>query len=31
MTCLIGYIIAGFDKEKRGLHDMICRTRVVKE
>lgn len=31
MTCLIGYIIAGFDKEKRGLHDMICKTRVIKE
>jgi len=26
----IGYIIAGFDSEKRGLHDMICDTRVVR-
>jgi uncharacterized RDD family membrane protein YckC len=26
----IGYIIAGFDAQKRGLHDMICDTRVVK-
>ena len=25
----IGYIIAGVDKEKRGLHDMLCDTRVV--
>ena len=28
---LIGYIMAGFDKEKRALHDMICGTRVIKE
>jgi uncharacterized RDD family membrane protein YckC len=26
----IGYIIVGFDAQKRGLHDMICDTRVVK-
>ena len=26
----IGYIIAGFDPEKRALHDMICDTRVIK-
>lgn len=25
----IGYIMAGVDREKRGLHDMICDTRVV--
>lgn len=25
----IGYIFAGVDKEKRGLHDMLCDTRVV--
>lgn len=25
----IGYIMAGVDKEKRGLHDMLCDTRVV--
>lgn len=25
----IGYIIAGADKEKRGLHDILCDTRVV--
>ena len=31
LTCCIGYIIAGFDKEKRALHDMICSTRVIKE
>jgi uncharacterized RDD family membrane protein YckC len=29
MTCLIGYIIAAFDNEKRALHDHICTTRVV--
>ncbi len=29
-TCLIGYIIAFFDKpETRALHDRICNTRVV--
>lgn len=27
---LIGFIMAGFDSEKRGLHDMICDTRVVR-
>jgi uncharacterized RDD family membrane protein YckC len=26
----IGYIMAGFDEEKRALHDRICDTRVVK-
>ena len=25
----IGYIIAGFDLEKRSLHDRICETRVI--
>jgi len=30
MTLLIGYIMVGFDSQKRGLHDMICDTRVVK-
>jgi uncharacterized RDD family membrane protein YckC len=29
MICYIGYIIAGFDAEKRALHDHICSTRVV--
>lgn len=28
-TCAIGYIIAGFDAEKRALHDHICSTRVI--
>ena len=28
MLC-IGYILAGLDKEKRGLHDIICDTRVI--
>ena len=26
----IGFIIAGFDSEKRAMHDMICDTRVIK-
>jgi uncharacterized RDD family membrane protein YckC len=29
MTLTIGYIIAGFDTEKRALHDHICGTRVI--
>jgi uncharacterized RDD family membrane protein YckC len=29
LTFTIGYIIAGFDAEKRSLHDHICGTRVV--
>ena len=28
-TLLIGYIIAAFDEEKRGLHDRLCNTRVI--
>lgn len=27
----IGYIMAGFDEEKRALHDRICATRVIKK
>ena len=27
----IGYIMAGFDDEKRTLHDRICSTRVVRK
>jgi uncharacterized RDD family membrane protein YckC len=26
---MIGYIMAGFDDEKRALHDRICETRVI--
>ncbi|HEY1337127.1 MAG TPA: RDD family protein [Bryobacteraceae bacterium] len=26
----IGYIMAGFDAQKRALHDMLCDTRVIK-
>ena len=26
----IGYLMAAFDKEKRGLHDHICSTRVIR-
>ena len=29
LTCLIGYIMAIFDDQKRALHDRICDTRVV--
>jgi uncharacterized RDD family membrane protein YckC len=29
LTLCIGFIIAGFDSEKRSLHDHICGTRVV--
>lgn len=29
MILLIGYIIAGFDDEKRALHDRACDTRVI--
>lgn len=29
MTLCIGFIIAAFDDEKRGLHDHICETRVI--
>ncbi|HUA85518.1 MAG TPA: RDD family protein [Bryobacteraceae bacterium] len=28
-TLLIGFIIAGFDEQKRALHDRICNTRVI--
>lgn len=28
-TLLIGFIMAGFDDQKRGLHDRICDTRVI--
>jgi len=29
LILLIGYIIAGFDSEKRALHDRVCDTRVI--
>ena len=29
-TMLIGFIMAGFDEEKRALHDRICGTRVIR-
>jgi uncharacterized RDD family membrane protein YckC len=29
MILLIGYIMAGFDNEKRALHDRVCDTRVI--
>jgi uncharacterized RDD family membrane protein YckC len=30
-TCLIGYIMACFDDQKRALHDRICDTRVISQ
>lgn len=30
MILMIGYIMAGFDEERRALHDRICDTRVIK-
>ena len=30
LTLCIGYIIAGFDAQKRSLHDHICSTRVIR-
>jgi uncharacterized RDD family membrane protein YckC len=30
MTCGIGYLLVAFDVEKRGLHDRIASTRVIK-
>ncbi len=30
-TLGIGYLIAAFDEQKRGLHDFFCSTRVVKK
>lgn len=29
LILLIGYIMAGFDSQKRALHDYICNTRVI--
>jgi len=31
LTLYIGYIMAGFDDEKRALHDRICETRVIRK
>lgn len=31
MILCIGYIMAGFDEERRALHDRICDTRVIKK
>jgi uncharacterized RDD family membrane protein YckC len=30
LICGIGYIMVAFDNEKRGLHDQICNTRVIR-
>lgn len=29
ILCNLGYILVGLDKEKRGIHDILCDTRVV--
>ncbi|GAA0413962.1 MAG: RDD family protein [Bacillota bacterium] len=29
LTLFIGYLLAGWNEEKKALHDMICQTRVV--
>jgi uncharacterized RDD family membrane protein YckC len=29
LILMIGYIMAGFDEQKRALHDHICNTRVI--
>ena len=29
LILMIGYIMAGFDDQKRALHDRICETRVI--
>jgi len=29
-TLFIGFIMAGWDSQKRGLHDMICDTRMIR-
>lgn len=31
LTLGIGYLVAAFDEHKRGLHDFICNTRVIKK
>lgn len=30
LTCMIGYLMAAFDREKRALHDRVCDTRVIR-
>jgi uncharacterized RDD family membrane protein YckC len=30
LLCGVGYLMAGFDDEKRALHDRLCNTRVIK-
>jgi uncharacterized RDD family membrane protein YckC len=30
LILLIGFMMAGWDDEKRALHDRICNTRVIK-
>lgn len=30
-TLGIGYLVAAFDEQKRGLHDYVCDTRVIKK
>jgi uncharacterized RDD family membrane protein YckC len=30
-TLCIGYLMVAWDPEKRGLHDRICNTRVIRK
>ena len=30
LTCLIGFLLVAWDREKRALHDLIWNTRVVR-
>jgi uncharacterized RDD family membrane protein YckC/DNA-directed RNA polymerase subunit RPC12/RpoP len=31
LICLVGFMMAGWDPEKRALHDRICSTRVIRK
>ena len=31
IICYIGYIMAGFDEQRKALHDQICDTRVIRK
>jgi len=31
LACCIGYLMIAWDPEKRGLHDRMCNTRVIRK
>ena len=31
LLCLVGFLMVGWDPEKRALHDRICNTRVIRQ